>query len=102
MWGTGIGAIAMQNYHTWHLAMERATLHLDSDDYLRLKRVEDCRHDVAIAVAERASAAATLDLKHVGAIAIKGRPLLTSRDAQGSRGSCQNLAGRHRREEGAT
>jgi hypothetical protein len=95
VWGTGIGVITMQNYHMWHLAMDRATLHLDSDDYRRLKRAEDCRHDVVIAVA-------TLDLIRLGAIAIKGRPLLTSRDAQGSRGSCQNLAGRHRREEGAT
>jgi predicted nucleic acid-binding protein len=36
-----------------------------------------------IAVAERlrASAIATLDLKHFGAIAIKGRPLLLPRDA---------------------
>ena len=38
---------------------------------------------VVIAVAERlrASAIATLDLKHFGAIAIKGRPLLLPRDA---------------------
>jgi len=38
---------------------------------------------VVLAVAERlrASAIATLDLKHFGAIAIKGRPLLLPRDA---------------------
>lgn len=58
--------------------MDKATLYLDSDDYRRLKRVA-FRRRVAPAVLVR-EAIATLDLRHFGAIPIKGRPRLIPRD----------------------